>query len=268
MDISFNNNFQENFMFYQRNIRDYGDNVHEYNQNMSNYLTWMSYQTTNNAIRRSARQSNRNTFNSVFQNYLHRYEHDRTPFIWNRASYEPVVVRPNSAQIANATEFIEYTNEFTHNACPITLEAFQEGEQVCRIIHCGHIFKESGIREWFQRNVRCPVCRYDIRDYIRPTVGEDDENSSNDHEETEFDDVIRELNQELNTELNRTQPTQPTQSTARTDSSTNPITNLLTNAVRSFINNELQHIPANSSFNELIYTFDIPIDLSGGTYRI
>ena len=39
------------------------------------------------------------------------------------------------------------------------------GEQVFQIKHCGHNFRENALRNWFRTNVRCPVCRYDIRDY-------------------------------------------------------------------------------------------------------
>jgi hypothetical protein len=271
-------------MYYQRNIRDYGDNVHEYNQNFINYMRLLSYHATSaTPNRRPVRDSNRNTINSVLNNYLFEYDQyyiPRTTFRRNiidqHRHLDDVIVRPNSVQISNATEHIEYTNDLPHNACPITLEAFQQGEQVCRIIHCGHIFKESGIREWFRRNVRCPVCRYDIRDFVRPTIREEEqpqengEENSQENENSEFDEVIRELNEELTNEINnnRTQTTQPTQPSTTTYTSANPLTSLLTTAIRSFINNELRNVPANTSVNELIYTFDIPIDISGGIYRI
>jgi hypothetical protein len=191
-----------------------------------------------------------------------------------------VVVRPTNEQIDNATEYILFTNELSHNACPITLEPFQEGERVCRIIHCGHIFRETGLREWFQRNVRCPVCRYDIRNYVMQHTIENnrDENGNNrnnqnenetennendENDESEFDDVIRELNEEIHATR-----TQPTPSTSSNTSSITPLTSMLASAVRTFINNELNHLPENGPFNELIYTFDIPIDISGGRYRI
>jgi len=258
MDISFNTNFHESFMYYQRNLRDYGDNFHEYNQNMTAYLTMMSYHatTTNIPNRHPIRNSHRNTLNSVWSNYIHRRDRD------NYNYDNVIVVRPSQEQIENATENIEITNELAQNTCPITLESFQEGEQVCRIIHCGHIFKTTGINIWFERNTHCPVCRYDIRHFVR---------QDNSLEETEFDEVIRELNEELNEELNGTR-TQSTPSTSANSSSTvplsTPFTNILSNAVRSFINSELQHLPENNPFNELIYTFDIPIDISGGRYRI
>jgi hypothetical protein len=86
------------------------------------------------------------------------------------ANFQDVVVYPTAEQINTATEQIEYINSGSNSTnCPITLDDFEEGEQVTRILHCGHIFKKSAIDNWFCRNVRCPVCRYDIREYVRPT---------------------------------------------------------------------------------------------------
>ena len=58
--------------------------------------------------------------------------------------------------------------------CPITLDSFEEGEQICQIIHCGHCFSETAIKNWFRFNVRCPVCRYDIRNgFLQQTTQSD-----------------------------------------------------------------------------------------------
>ena len=46
-------------------------------------------------------------------------------------------------------------------------------DEVTQIIYCGHIFSKNSIRQWFQHNVRCPVCRYDIRDFGIPTNNND-----------------------------------------------------------------------------------------------
>jgi hypothetical protein len=254
-------------MYYHRNIRDYSDNLHEYNQNMMNYLSIISHQARYLAVpnppRRSIRQSSRNTLNSLLNNYVIRnnrnYQRDLVENL-DFSLYDQVIIRPNNEQIDNATEHIQYTNELSQNTCPITLDAFQEGEQLSRIIHCGHIFKEIALNQWFQRNVRCPVCRYDIRDYVRPQ--ESDENIN---EESEFDDVIRELNQELNQELNNSRGGLSQSSRPNPDT---PPSNNLMNIIRRFINNELQHFPTNTPFNEIIYTFDIPIDISGNRYRV
>lgn len=64
------------------------------------------------------------------------------------------------------TEFTNATTYSVHKSgndvCPIALEGFAEGEIVCRINHCGHTFKDTCLRNWFQRQSHCPVCRYDI----------------------------------------------------------------------------------------------------------
>jgi len=31
-----------------------------------------------------------------------------------------------------------------------------------RIHGCGHIFKATSLHRWFERNHKCPSCRYDI----------------------------------------------------------------------------------------------------------
>ena len=75
-------------------------------------------------------------------------------------------------QINNSTQIINYNRDMSNinTSCPITLEDFQDGDVVRRIRHCGHTFHENAIQGWFRSNVRCPVCRYDIREYIIPTA--------------------------------------------------------------------------------------------------
>ena len=81
---------------------------------------------------------------------------------------ENVVIRPSEEQIRNATRSIIYSPNNTHinnNTCPITLEPFEEQQMLTQIMYCGHVFSQEGISRWFEGNVRCPVCRYDIRNY-------------------------------------------------------------------------------------------------------
>jgi hypothetical protein len=76
-----------------------------------------------------------------------------------------VIIRPTNQQIENASRLVSYNEIHNPNseACPISLERFNPSDQVRQINHCGHIFLPSEFNEWFQSNVRCPVCRYDIR---------------------------------------------------------------------------------------------------------
>jgi hypothetical protein len=87
--------------------------------------------------------------------------------LW-RTFNDNIIVAPTRTQIENSTRILQFS-EITspiNSSCPISLERFDETTSVMQILHCGHIFTPSGIESWFQSNVRCPVCRYDIRDYL------------------------------------------------------------------------------------------------------
>jgi len=67
-------------------------------------------------------------------------------------------------QIENATDNVLYTSAAFPDItqCPISLDDFQEGEVVCQIRHCRHIFKQRNIMRWFERHTGCPVCRHEL----------------------------------------------------------------------------------------------------------
>lgn len=89
-----------------------------------------------------------------------------------RNFFQNISVRPSQQQIEIATLLFTYNysnSENINQQCPITLEDFENGDIVRQIRHCRHVFHEDSIQNWFRSNVRCPVCRYDIRDYREPT---------------------------------------------------------------------------------------------------
>lgn len=71
---------------------------------------------------------------------------------------DPVPVLPTQAQINSSLENIEST---TSN-CAICQDSISSGG--CRIRQCNHVYHRSCISSWFAMNVRCPVCRHDIRE--------------------------------------------------------------------------------------------------------
>jgi len=79
----------------------------------------------------------------------------------------PVRIRPSRYQIAEATELILYCDlsDNYHLICPIDQQDFEPRDYVLRIRHCGHIFREMNLRRHFRSSPRCPICRFDIRDY-------------------------------------------------------------------------------------------------------
>lgn len=83
-----------------------------------------------------------------------------------RSFHNPVVVRPSEADVARATEELLFSDipHPINNSCPISLELFQSDQLVTQLRHCHHIFNRHSLSQWFQNNVRCPVCRHDIRE--------------------------------------------------------------------------------------------------------
>ena len=79
----------------------------------------------------------------------------------------PIDIYPTQNQLESATRTAVY-GEITrppNTTCPISLDAFDNDQIVTVIRHCGHIFSTEQIVSWFRANCRCPVCRYDIRNY-------------------------------------------------------------------------------------------------------
>ena len=85
-----------------------------------------------------------------------------------------VIVRPSNEEIQHATRVFTYSNgsEIFNSRCYITMEDFEEGDELCEILHCKHTFKKEPLMNWFSENVRCPVCRFDIRDYVEENIEE------------------------------------------------------------------------------------------------
>ena len=63
--------------------------------------------------------------------------------------------------------------------CPIDRESIQTGDEVIKITHCGHIFRSQNLRRWFETNTRCPLCRYDIRNYSNTDLSNNTTDISN-----------------------------------------------------------------------------------------
>ena len=72
-------------------------------------------------------------------------------------------------QINNCVVDISYTELCNETICPITLDNFIIGETITQIIPCSHIFKKTSLMRWLSRCLKCPVCRYDLRNYNQVT---------------------------------------------------------------------------------------------------
>jgi hypothetical protein len=94
-----------------------------------------------------------------------------------------VPIRPTQLQIENASRLVRYStieNPLSEN-CPISLERFTNDQMVRQLNPCGHLFCQASFQQWFENNVRCPVCRYDIRNYHSTEQNMDENRPSNDN---------------------------------------------------------------------------------------
>jgi len=78
---------------------------------------------------------------------------------------------PAPHTINNATSRFLYSDLSTNFLiCPIRQTSFNATDNVMKINHCGHIFLEPALREWFRTSSECPVCRYNINPPPPPTT--------------------------------------------------------------------------------------------------
>ena len=98
----------------------------------------------------------------------------------NIQNLQNVHISPSLRQIQTATRCYNYTMDELEDdpelRCPITHEEFEINEEVCIIKHCNHKFKKEPLYQWFNSNVRCPICRFDIRDYVEREIPEEENN--------------------------------------------------------------------------------------------
>lgn len=86
-----------------------------------------------------------------------------------RSFLDPVPVAPTAAQI-QASSTIRTLDADMEDNCSICQDAMRSGEAIRKITQCNHTFHRSCIDTWFVRNVRCPVCRHDIREVEQASV--------------------------------------------------------------------------------------------------
>jgi len=236
-------NYNNNIRLYQESMQRYHSVIEQYLQTMSQTNEETNTNTNTNTNTRFYSTTGNNRSN-LFRNTYNIIDH-----LLNNESFTftDVVVCPTNEQIANATRRFEYNLQNTnHTRCPITLEDFQEGEEVCEILHCHHVFREQALYNWFTQNVRCPVCRYDIRQYSGSGSGSGSGAEPSVSEETPSTNTQTTL-PIANTNLRRNQM---------------PLYQSVLNNLTSEISHILQNYVENSSENgngNNVVTFEIPL---------
>jgi len=140
-------------------------NINENQRTRPNLTT--SYNNIFNNLLGSFSNPNINS-NLNTNNFLNNYN-SGIDFMQNlQQFYSNVPIIPTNQQIIDGTRITLFNQIINpnNNSCPISLENFEDNSSVTQIRGCGHIFTSNSIHNWFRTNPRCPVCRYDIRDYI------------------------------------------------------------------------------------------------------
>lgn len=141
------------------------------NNDIHNILTTLNQPQTTN--------SNVNVSNTYRRNQNTHRNENSTPLFYGNTPYsenqlnnlanflEPILIFPTTTQIEIATRTTRFSNIISplNTSCPISLEPFNENDEVTIIRYCSHIFTTVNIQNWFRSNCKCPVCRYDIRNY-------------------------------------------------------------------------------------------------------
>jgi len=174
----------------------------------------------------------------------------------NTNFYDSVSITPSQEQIEVATRNLMYCDimDPINTSCPISLEPFNDTSRITMIRQCRHIFNTDALNNWFTANCRCPVCRYDIRDYNNES-NIDTESShttsdlrfqqTNQSEPNQTETNQTETNQtETNqTETNQTQTNQTqTNQTQTNQTQTNQEFTFETNRRTPLINNQVASI--------------------------
>ena len=229
-------------------ITDYNENMRYYNRNMRELIEIYRTSVNDEMLRRRQRQQRFYTRNYNSDSFiytprdLNRFTNPSLDLLnplappnWLTTQLQDVVVYPTHAQIENAVENVVYDSSLAQFQCPISLEPFEEGVEICRIKHCRHLFKRASLIRWFQRTVRC--------DYV-------EESNESDPESEEEETTTN------NTRSRNPTTTNSSSNNVRTFSNITQgsISNFLRNLLTSEINQTLPMI------NELSFTFDLPAD--------
>jgi len=148
--------------------RVYIDNIPYYIDDLQLFTIPNTNANATNTTSTSANANLSNQFSRILNSFL-----------------EPINVTPTQTQIENATRNIVYGDilDPINNSCPISLEPFMDTSSVTMIRHCRHIFNTNSLMSWFNSNCKCPVCRYDIRDYNPNNNNHNNNNNTNQQDE-------------------------------------------------------------------------------------
>jgi hypothetical protein len=168
----------------------YGNNYRNNNRNNSNATNTTNTNVTNTTNANATNTTN--LFNEIFESFL-----------------QPINIFPTQSQIETATRRVYYRDilQPINSQCPISMEEFTDSDLVTVIRPCGHIFHTEYLMNWFSTNCKCPVCRYDIRNYNSVTSTEyNNANNANNYRNIRNNRNRSQINDASNNRIERNIP--------------------------------------------------------------
>jgi hypothetical protein len=83
--------------------------------------------------------------------------------------FEPIRIGCNLNTLRQATSTQIYDSLFNldnERLCSICQSNYMNHQIIRKINHCGHFYHINCLDEWFENNVKCPECQYDLRESI------------------------------------------------------------------------------------------------------
>ena len=174
--------------------------------------------------------------------------------------YDNVPVYPTEQQITSGTTRVLYSNieEPLNITCPITLERFESDTEVLQILGCNHIFNPTSLQQWFQSNVRCPICRYDIRDYV-PTSSRRRRYNFEDEEETKEETPPAYSSESSDSTLHTASPEPPARNVIPEPTDNTEFISNLTSITENMLNDLFSSNFPNTQFNFNGTTYSVDV---------
>jgi hypothetical protein len=209
--------------------------------NISEY--YIPYSSSLNGVQSLNNETSNNNQTNIVSRFLQRF-------------LDPVPIYPTEAQLNIAIRQVIYSDIISpiNRSCPISLDNFNDNEVVSIIRFCGHIFKTEPLNTWFRSNCRCPVCRYDIRNYTRNSQN----NNSSSFPDPSFNNVET-TNEERNSQPNNTNIL------SSASDLTNSMFDLITTEFDTITNNILADISGNV-INNTVSSRVILNDITGNFF--
>lgn len=175
---NYNTSDSSNSIDESNNDENENNNINNNNSTNNNNTNNNNTNTNNNNISSTSNTNNNNSNTILYNEYLNSSNNllnqssllsqNLNEFMTLFNSHSQSQSFSNINIISQATRVVVYSDieNPINDRCPISHELFQSNDQVTQIIPCGHIFNNTEINTWLQRNLHCPVCRCSIRDYL------------------------------------------------------------------------------------------------------